>query len=103
MTFSAFKRNVRTKAQAWRPMAYIDYKGNMKGKVNPVVALNEYYEVLGAVFADLIEIQSTGMNWTFTLPNEESKDVVLFFFPVCEGHDQLCGHFNSHNNIPGLV
>jgi hypothetical protein len=49
----------------------------MKGKVNPTVALNEYHEVLGAVFADLIEIESTGMNRTFTLPNEESKGVVL--------------------------
>jgi hypothetical protein len=108
MTFSAFKRTVRNKAQAWRPLAYIDYKGNMKGKVNPVTALNEYHEVLGAVFADLIEIQSTGMNWTFTLPNEETKEVVLFF-PVqfiigdCEGHDKLCGRFKSHNNTPGLV
>jgi hypothetical protein len=80
----------------------------MKGKVNPVTALNEYHEVLGAVFADLNEIQSTGMNWTFTLPNKDTKDVVLFF-PVqfvigdCEGHDKLCGHIKSHNNTPGLV
>jgi hypothetical protein len=108
MTFSAFKRNIRNKAQSWRPIAYVDYKGNMKGKVTPITALNEYHEVLGAVFADLIAMQETGMNWTFSLPGEGSEDVVLFF-PVqfiigdCEGHDKLCGRFKSHNNTPGLV
>jgi hypothetical protein len=108
MTFSAFNRDVRNKAQSWRPIAYVDYKGNMKGKVTPIMALNEYHEVLRAVFAELIEIQQTGMNWTFTLPGEENEDVVLFF-PVqfiigdCEGHDKLCGRFKSHTNTPGLV
>lgn len=30
MTFSAFKhRDIRNKAQAWRPLAYVDYKGWM--------------------------------------------------------------------------
>jgi hypothetical protein len=52
----------------------------------------------------IIEVQATGMNLTFTLPGEENKNVVLFF-PVqfiignCEGHDKLCGHFKSHNNM----
>lgn len=91
---------VRNKAHAWRPIAYVDYEGNMKGKVTPIMALNKYHEV---------EIQGTGMNWTFTLlPNEESEDVALFF-PVqfiigaCNGYHKLCGHFKSHNNMPGLV
>jgi hypothetical protein len=43
LTFSAFKRDVRNQPQAWRPLAYIDYKGNLKGKVTPAMALNEYH------------------------------------------------------------
>jgi hypothetical protein len=48
------------------------------------------------------------MNWIFTFPREQPKDVTLFF-PIqfiigdCKGHDKLCGHFSSHNNTPGLV
>ena len=108
ITFSAFKRSVRNKPQAWRPLAYVDYKGNLKGKVSPYLALNEYHEVLQAVVSTLSEIQTTGMNWTFTFPGEESKDVILFF-PIqfiigdCEGHDKLCGHFSSPHKTPGLV
>jgi hypothetical protein len=109
MSFSAFKhRDKRNKAQAWRPLAYVDYKGNLKGKVTPVMALNEYHEVLGTVFAALKDVQSTCMNWTLTLPKEETKDVVLFF-PVqfiigdCEGHDKLCGRFKSHHDTPRQV
>lgn len=108
ITFSAFKRDVRNQPQAWRPLAYIDYKGNLKGKVSPAMALNEYHEVLGTVFRALSEVQSTGINWTFSFDGEEKKDVVLFF-PVqfiigdCEGHDKLCGRFSSHTNTPGLV
>jgi hypothetical protein len=30
ITFSAFKREIRNKPQAWRPLAYIDYKGKEK-------------------------------------------------------------------------
>jgi hypothetical protein len=108
ITFSAFKRAVRNQPQAWRPLAYIDYKGNLKGKVSPAMGLNEYHEVLGTVFRALTEIQRTGMNWTFSFDGEEKKDVILFF-PVqfiigdCEGHDKLCGRFSSHTNTPGLV
>jgi hypothetical protein len=38
MSFSSFKRSIRNKPQAWRPLAYIDYKGNMKGKVSPCLS-----------------------------------------------------------------
>jgi hypothetical protein len=108
LTFSAFKRSVRNKPQAWRPLAYIDFKGNLKGKVSPYLAINEYHQVLGEVFNTLSHIQRTGMNWTLSLPGEQQKEVV-FFFPIqfiigdCEGHDKLCGRFSSHNNTPGLV
>jgi hypothetical protein len=54
MTFSSFKRSVFNKPQVWYPLAYIDYKGNLKGKVNPVMALNEYQH----------QVLKTGMNWT---------------------------------------
>jgi hypothetical protein len=108
MTFSAFNRNIRNKPQAWRPLAYIDYKGNVKGKVSPVMALNEYHEVLQSIFSCLIDVQMHGMNWTMTFPGEEKQEVVLFFplqFIIgdCAGHDKLCGRFKSHNNTPGLV
>jgi hypothetical protein len=89
-------------------LAYVDYKINLKGKVSPYLALNEYHEVLVALVSALSEIQTTGMNWTFSFPGEEAKDVILFF-PIqfiigdCEGHDKLCGSFSSHNNTPGLV
>jgi hypothetical protein len=108
ITFSAFKREIRNKPQAWRPLAYIDYKGNLKGKVTAAMALNEYHQVLGTVFNAISEVQATGMNWSFTFDNETQMDAVLFF-PIqfiigdCEGHDKLCGRFSSHNNTPGLV
>jgi hypothetical protein len=106
LSLSAFKREIRNKPQAWRPLAYIDYKGNLKGKVTAAMALNEYHEVLGTVFNAISEVQATGMNWSFD--NDTQMDAVLFF-PIqfiigdCEGHDKLCGHFSSHNNTPGLV
>jgi hypothetical protein len=109
MTFSAFKRSVRNKPQAWRPLAYIDYKGYMKGtKVSPYLAINEYHQVLSTIFSTLSNIQRTGMHWTLNFLGEEPKDITMFF-PIqfiigdCKGHDKICGHYSSHSNTPGLV
>ena len=57
-TFSAFKRSVRNKPQAWRPLAYIDFKRNLKGKVSLYLAINEYNQVAYERYADALHMHT---------------------------------------------
>lgn len=100
-TFSAFKREVRNRPEAWRPLAYLDFKGNMQGKVSGKQSLQEYSDVLKEVFKELAILQKHGFEWNFEFEHPNDSNVILmipiqFIIGDCEGHDKLVGRYACH-------
>ena len=108
VTFSAFKREIRNRPEAWRPLAFLDYKGNMAGDVGGKQSLQEYSDVLKEVFKDLAILQKNGFEWNFEFEHPNDSNVILmipiqFIIGDCEGHDKLVGRYKSHGNTKCLV
>jgi hypothetical protein len=112
----------RNKAEAWQPLGYIPNlyllsKNENKFRMNSLKKLQMYHEILDAMLASVVQLQSKGdVPFFFTYRGKRYdvnlKVFLIFIIGDTEGHDKLCGRYNSralqvkqvcrHCNIPTM-
>jgi hypothetical protein len=104
-TLTMFNRKTRNKPQAWRPLGYIPNLG-LQSKAESAHAMKKedkiqlYHDVLRKILAPLGKLQDEG-GLPFCLHYNGVSHHVLLKLPILyivgdtEGHDRLCGRYNS--------
>jgi hypothetical protein len=104
-TLTMFNRKTRNQPQAWRPLGYIPNLG-LQSKAESAHALKKeekiklYHDVLRKILAPLGKLQDDG-GLPFCLHYNGMSHHVLLKLPILyivgdtEGHDRLCGRYNS--------
>jgi hypothetical protein len=95
----------RNKAEAWRPLGYIPNlyllsKNENKFRMNSLKKLRMYHEILDAMLASVVKLQRKGgVPFSFTYLGKQYdanlKVFLMFIIGDTEGHDKLCGRYNS--------
>jgi hypothetical protein len=121
-TLGIWNLSTRNKAEAWRPLGYIPNlyllsKNENKFRMNSVTKLRMYHEILDAMLESVVKLQSKGgVPFSFTYRGKQYNVNLKVFLMVVigdtEGHDKLCGRYNSralqvqrvcrHCNIPTM-
>ncbi len=121
-TLGIWNRPTRNKAEAWRPLGYIPNlyllsKNENKFRMNSVTKLRMYHEILDAILESVVRLQSKGgLPFSFDYKGKHYDVNLKVFLMVIigdtEGHDKLCGRYNSralqvkrvcrHCNIPTM-
>ncbi len=104
-TLGIWNLGTRNKAEAWRPLGYIPNlyllsKNENKFRMNSLEKLRMYHEILDAMLASVVRLQSKGgVPFSFTyrgkLYDVNLKVFLMFIIGDTEGHDKLCGRYNS--------
>jgi hypothetical protein len=95
----------RNKAEAWQPIGYIPNlyllsKNENKFRMNSLEKLRVYHDILDAMLASVVQLQSKGgVPFSFTYRGKRYdvnlKVFLVFIIGDTEGHDKLCGRYNS--------
>jgi hypothetical protein len=95
----------RKKAIAWRPLVYIPNlyllsKNENKFRMSRLAKLRMCHEILNAMLASVVKLQSKGgVPFSFTYRGKRYdvnlKVFLMFIIGETEGHDKLCGRYNS--------
>jgi hypothetical protein len=104
-TLTMFNRKTRNKPQAWRPLGYIPNLG-LQSKAESAHGLKKeakiklYHDVLRKILAPLGKLQNDGglpfcLHYGGVDYNVLLKLPILFVVGDTEGHDRLCGRYNS--------
>jgi hypothetical protein len=104
-TLTMFNRKTRNQPQAWRPLGYIPNLG-LQSKAESAHALKKeqkiklYHDVLRKILASLGQLQADGglpfcLHYCGQDYNVLLKLPILFIVGDTEGHDRLCGRYNS--------
>ncbi len=104
-TLGIWNVTTRNKAEAWRPLGYIPNlyllsKNENKFRMNSLTKLRMYHEILDAMLASVVRLQSKGgIPFSFSYRgkqyNVNLKVFLMFIIGDTEGHDKLCGRYNS--------
>jgi hypothetical protein len=104
-TLTMFNRKTRNQPQAWRPLGYIPNLG-LQSKAESTHGLKKeakiklYHDVLRKILAPLGKLQTDGglpfcLHYRGRAFNVILKLPILFIVGDTEGHDRLCGRYNS--------
>jgi hypothetical protein len=95
----------RNKAEAWQPLGYIPNlhlfsKNENKFRMNSLEKLLMYHEILDAMLASVMRLQRKGsVPLSFPYLGKQYdvnlKVYLMFIIGDTEGHDKLCGRYNS--------
>jgi hypothetical protein len=104
-TLGIWNEATRNKAEACQPPGYIPNlyllsKNENKFRMNSLKKLRMYHEILDAMLASVVKLQSKGgVPFSFTYRGKHYdvnlKVFLVFIIGDTEGHDKLCGRYNS--------
>ncbi|WP_288992458.1 hypothetical protein [uncultured Marinobacter sp.] len=105
-TLSIFNQKTRNRPEAWRPLGYIPNIGLMS-KAESTHAIKSsakvqlYHDILTQIFGSLVELQGNEGGLPYQFHYRGKVYNALLLFPLLavlgdtEGHDRLCGRYNS--------
>jgi hypothetical protein len=95
----------RNKAETWQPLGYILNlyllsKNENTFRMNSLEKLQMYHDILDDMLASVVKLQSEGgVPISFTYRGKRFdvnlKVFLMFIIGDTEGHDKLCGRYNS--------
>ena len=114
-TLGIWKRHVRNRPEAWRPLGYLTTSNkrqregdkstvqqpgrqNQEGMSDGAAKVQDYHAMLEVVLSDLRNLQKRGgFKWDLLHRGETMRVIfkipIMFIVGDTEGHDRLCGHF----------
>ena len=115
-TLGIWKRHVRNRPEAWRPLGYLTTSNkrhraggsdiaveeqcsrNREGMSEAAMKVQDYHSMLEVVLGDLRKLQERGgFEWDLLYRGKHNRVVfkvpIMFVIGDTEGHDRLCGHY----------
>ena len=108
-TLGIFNRSVRSKAEAWRTIGYIEKLKHVLSE--PIVRrannsrnkLQDKHSIIKFILRELIELQGpdSGFKWDLEIGGNvhrvNFKIAVQVIIGDCKGNDELCGRYGNHS------
>ena len=110
-TLGIFNRSVRSKAEAWRTIGYIEKLKHVVSEPilrranNPKNRLQDKHSIIKFILRELIEVQGpdAGFEWDLEIGGKvrrvHFKIAVQVIIGDCKGNDELCGRYGNHSKL----